>query len=43
MCVGYCGGKEISFPPQYPTQILYSSSLSLQYNLTMVYIQGRNM
>jgi hypothetical protein len=43
MCVGYCEGKEISFPPKYPTHILYSCLLSLQYNLTMANIQGRNM
>jgi hypothetical protein len=29
MYVGYCGGKEMSFPPQYPTYILYSCLLSL--------------
>jgi hypothetical protein len=34
---------EISSPPQYTTHMLYSCWLSLQYNLMMADIQGRNM
>jgi len=39
---GTLGGRDL-VPPEYPTYILYSCLLSLQYNLTMANIQGRNM
>ena len=40
MCVGYSGGNEISFPPEYPTHIWYSCFQ--KYKLVRTQLQGEH-